>query len=574
MFDRELLHLPKIRSTLCCLVLFSLLEAACIFGQAFGLSRALVSLWQGATFVSVIGELALFACSFVGVRVVLDLREAFITRYAHRTALVIRQSLFEALFRTGAPAVQKFGTGATAAMLLEGIDKVKDYLELVLPKLVNMAILPIVFAVAIAQADWVSGIIVVILLPSMILLMILVGKTTAGKGRSQHATFKVMSNHFIDSVRGIQTLETFAISKTYAQRVFEVSERFRKATMQTLKMATISGALLDLFATLALAAVSIMLGLRLIDGSLTLLPALFVLILVPEFFRPIREFASNHHATLDGINSLRTIGDMLSSIGDEPDSIALPAWGASEQLRVEGLMKTYEGCQVIADLSFELNGFERIGVIGTSGAGKSTLLRILAGLEDPTVAAISIDGTVSLGSLRQRDWQDQIAYIPQNPSIFHASLRENLIFYNPQANDAMIFEALRVLGLKDLVDELPEGLETIIGEGGRPLSGGQAQRIALARAFLDDKRKILFFDEPTAHLDIETEYELKQPMLKLMEGKLVVFATHRLHWLDAFDRVIVLEEGRLVEEGTLEQLRRSGEQFNRLVGCLRGGESA
>lgn len=151
-----------------------------------------------------------------------------------------------------------------------------------------------------------------------------------------------------------------------------------------------------------------------------------------------------------------------------------------------------------------------------------------------------------LDSLRQASWQDQIAYIPQDPYIFHATVRDNLAFYNPEASDAQIMDALHTLGLMQLLDELPQGLDTLLGEGGRELSGGQAQRIALARVFLDSKRKILLFDEPTAHLDVETEYELKAPMLALMQGKLVVFATHRLHWLDAFDVVYELDDFRAV----------------------------
>lgn len=573
MFDKELLNLPKIRGTLLVLVLLSLAESFCIVGQAVGLSRALVGLWYGNAFEHVIGWFSVFACSFVAVRIVLNLREAFIDRYATRVAESTRESLFDSIFRTGAPAVQAFGTGTTATMLLEGVDKVQSYLKIVLPKFVNMAVLPIVFAVAIWMADWVSGIVVVILLPSMILLMQLIGKTTAERSRAQHATFKVMSNHFVDSVRGVSTLATFAVSKTYASRVYRVSERFREATMRTLKMATLSGSVLDLFATLAIAAVSIMLGLRLIDGSLVLLPALFVLILVPEFFRPIREFASDYHASLDGVNSLHTIRSMLNATSAVPPRVALPAWSESSSLRAEGLAQSYDKVPALNDCSFELHGFECVGIIGTSGSGKSTLLRIMAGLEDPTAGSFALDGEV-LDTLRQPDWQNHLAYIPQDPYIFHATLRENLAFYNPSATDARINDVVDALGLRPLVDQLPEGLDSLIGEGGRGLSGGQAQRIALARVLLDDARTVLLFDEPTAHLDIETEYELKQAMLEVMKGKLVLFATHRLHWLDTFDRVLVLEDGAIMEQGAVADLLENGDQFKRLVAALRGGDAA
>ena len=603
MLDKELFRLPGIKLLLGVMVALSFLEAVCIIGEAWGLSHALVALWQGAAFEQTFSYLAVFGISFLAVRVVLNVREAYVGKYAYEQARAERSTLFESIFRTGAPAVQAFGTGTTATMALEGVDAFQKYLETVLPNVVKMVVLPLVFAIVIFCADWVSGIIVVLLLPAMIMLMVLIGKTTAEKSQSQHATFKVMSNHFIDSVRGVATLNTFKISKDYARRIFTVSEQFRKATMETLKTATLSGATLDMFATLALAAVAIMLGMRLIDGSLALLPALFVLILVPEYFRPIREFAADFHANLEGKNSLHTISAMREATRYVPPAVEVPTWNETSTLFLHEVEKVYDGVSALRPFSGELQGYARVGVIGASGSGKSTLLRLLAGLEDPTISprdgsatsaqdaaqdagaaqgATAAQGvaqgvaqgatapspapfvirnggdntradrksdtipdremeSIALDSLRQASWQDQIAYIPQDPYIFHATVRDNLAFYNPEASDAQIMDALHTLGLTQLLDELPQGLDTLLGEGGRELSGGQAQRIALARAFLDSKRKILLFDEPTAHLDVETEYELKAPMLALMQDKLVVFATHRLHWLDAFDVVYELD---------------------------------
>lgn len=612
MLDKELFRLPGIKLLLGVMVALSFLEAVCIIGEAWGLSHALVALWQGAAFEQTFSYLAVFGISFLAVRVVLNAREAYVGKYAYKQARAERSALFESIFRTGAPAVQAFGTGTTATMALEGVDAFQKYLETVLPNVVKIVVLPLVFAIVIFCADWVSGIIVVLLLPAMIMLMVLIGKTTAEKSQSQHATFKVMSNHFIDSVRGVATLNTFKISKDYARRIFTVSEQFRKATMETLKTATLSGATLDMFATLALAAVAIMLGMRLIDGSLALLPALFVLILVPEYFRPIREFAADFHANLEGKNSLHTISAMREATRYVPPAVEVPTWNETSTLFLHEVEKVYDGVSALRSFSGELQGYARVGVIGASGSGKSTLLRLFAGLEDPTISprdgsttsaqdaaqgataaqgvaqgATAAQGvaqgvaqgatapspapfvirnggdntradrksdtipdremeSIALDSLRQASWQDQIAYIPQDPYIFHATVRDNLAFYNPEASDAQIMDALHTLGLTQLLDELPQGLDTLLGEGGRELSGGQAQRIALARVFLDSKRKILLFDEPTAHLDVETEYELKAPMLALMQGKLVVFATHRLHWLDAFDVVYELDDFRAV----------------------------
>ena len=169
-------------------------------------------------------------------------------------------------------------------------------------------------------------------------------------------------------------------------------------------------------------------------------------------------------------------------------------------------------------------------------------------------------------------WQKQLTYLPQNPYIFSASLRENIAFYHPTATEAEVQEAVHVVGLDDLVAELPAGLETQIGAGKRALSGGQAQRIALARAFLDPNRRVMIFDEPTAHLDLETELELKEKMLPLMADHLVLFATHRLHWMKQMDYILVMEDGHLVEQGTYQQLQAQAGAFQRLVKQMQAKE--
>ena len=164
-----------------------------------------------------------------------------------------------------------------------------------------------------------------------------------------------------------------------------------------------------------------------------------------------------------------------------------------------------------------------------------------------------------------------MTYIPQTPHVFAGTIAENIAFYRPDASAEAIAVAASRAGLDELAASLPKGLDTPVGEGGRQLSGGQAQRIALARAFLDEGRDVLVFDEPTAHLDIETELALKETMLGLMDGKLVFFATHRLHWMRDMDRVIVIEDGRIVEQGTGEELLGANGAFTRLAAEARGG---
>ena len=206
-----------------------------------------------------------------------------------------------------------------------------------------------------------------------------------------------------------------------------------------------------------------------------------------------------------------------------------------------------------------------------SGAGKTTLINLLSGFLAPTSGQITIQGK-KVTTLDIHDWQKQILYIPQTPYIFADTLKNNIAFYTPNVSEDKIKEAIHVVGLDNLVAELPQGLGTMIGSGHRALSGGQAQRIALARAFLDPERRVMIFDEPTAHLDIETELELKKRMLPLMENRLVFFATHRLHWMKQMDYILVLKNGKLIEQGTYQQLLDEHGYFTELMDQTRGKE--
>lgn len=234
----------------------------------------------------------------------------------------------------------------------------------------------------------------------------------------------------------------------------------------------------------------------------------------------------------------------------------------------------YADHRALEGVSFSVRGFSKIAIVGVSGSGKSTLANLLGGFAEPSAGGFRVafgEGAPGAFDLASDAWRRQVVYIPQDPYIFHATLRENIAFYRPDADEGAIVRAVDAMGLRGLVDRLPQGLDTSIGEGARALSGGQAQRIALARAFLDPSRRVLIFDEPTAHLDIETELELKERMLPLMEGRLVFFATHRLHWIHDMDAVMVMEEGRLVEFGKPDELLARGGALARLSERTAGG---
>ena len=567
MFDKRLFALSGARGIALQCIAASLLSAALTVGQAAALAWALTLLWEGNPLGNALPCLFAFALCFIGKQAVATAQSKSLDTFAAKRSSEFRQQLSCRLYDEGTQLTQKLGTGAATTLCLEGIANIEQYLRTALPRTIALGIVPVTLLAVILSQDWVSALIALLVFPAIILQMVLIGSTAQAEAGKQHREYQRLANHFTDSVRGIDTLRYFGRSDEQADKVYQASEQFRAATMKTLRTATLSGAVLDAFSTISLAAIAIMLGFRLVDGSLALLPALFVLVAMPDYFRPIREFASDYHATLNGKNALSQVCEVL----EEPAEDAVPgpaakteaspcsvigAWQDSCTLELSHVDFAYGDALALRDISLTFNGIRKYGIVGPSGCGKSTLAQLLAGVIEPAAGTVAVNGQ-EIGSLSIPEWRSQIAYLPQSPHIFSATLKENLTFYQPDATNAEIESALDLVGLADLVQELPEGLETMVGEGGRSVSGGQAQRIALARAALHRTCRILVFDEPTAHLDIETEWELKQRMAALMQGKLVLFATHRLHWLAEMDEVILLDEGRIKAHGTLEELNRA-----------------
>ena len=563
MFDRAVFALAGSKGAFATCVACALGRALTAVGQAYLLASAIVFLWGGGELAGAAGEIAGFFICFIAQAAISCAQDAAISRYASKTASDLRRNTLETLYAKGADVVSEKGSSAVVETVVGGIDDVEEYLELTLPKLAALICVPVVLLACAFAVDWVSGLIMLIAYPTIVMFMILIGYNAEDAAARRYRQFGQLANHFLDSLRGMSTLRAFGRADSHGEVVFGVSERFRRATMKTLRIAQLSGAVLDLAATLALAAVAIMLGFRLVEGGIGFWSALFVLILTPEYFKPIREYAADYHATLDGRSALADVEELLakpvaeiafcsSGEPDEQNAISATGGGAISgtgggaisgtcKVELRDVSYAYPGSSVAAidGVDLVLESGRRLGVIGASGSGKSTLASVLAGFKDPTAGAIALDGR-EVPTLRTPDWQRRVLYIPQRPYLFRATLRDNIRFYSPTAADDAVLCAMRDVGLEPLLDELPDGLDTVMGEGGRTLSGGERQRVALARAIVDDTRRVLIFDEPTAHLDIETELELKGPMLAVMEGRTVVFATHRLHWMADMDEVLEL----------------------------------
>ncbi|MFC4651493.1 thiol reductant ABC exporter subunit CydD [Lactococcus nasutitermitis] len=569
MIDKALFALPGVRKVFPILAGLAILQAVVILGQALFLSGAITQLWQGQGFKATLPLILGFFICFLAREGVSFIRQKFLDGLAYKLSMNLREELLDKIFKLGPTLAADMGSGSLTATTIAGIEQVESYIKLVLSKVLNMMIVPVLLLVAIIVLDWESSIVLVVAFPFAIIFMILLGYAAQGRASRQYRSYMLLSNHFLDSLRGISTLKYFGLSKSYANSIYRTSERFRKATMSTLRMAMLSTFALDFFATLSVATVALFLGLKLMDGHILLFPALAVLILAPEYFLPLREFASDYHATLNGKNALKSVNDILSADEQVQENLENSVqWMQSSTLTLQNVTKIYETGRGVQDVTAEISGFQKVAIVGASGSGKSTLLSMLSGFLMPTAGEFQINVDKKFSSLTDENWRKSLSFIPQNTYIFAGTLRENLAFYAPEATDDEILQAADLAGLSELVNTI--GLSSKIGASGRTLSGGQMQRVALARAFLSNTRNILLLDEPTAHLDIETELEIKENILPLLENKLVFLATHRLHWLPQMDVVIVLNEGKVEGIGSHEQLLAENSYYQQLIKEMRG----
>lgn len=571
--DKQLLHYKGSKKLILIVGVLTVTQAIAIIVQAIYLSDAIVKMYKGTAWNAVLSSFLYFLGALIARHFLQWLKEKWAYRFADQTSLDYQQRLIEKTFQLGPRIVGQEGSGNMITLCLEGIPNFRTYLRLFIPRAIAMVCIPLTLLVYIATIDSSSAIILAVVMPVMIIFLILLGLAAQKQMDAQWATYQLLSRHFVDSLRGLVTLKFLGKSKGHQEAIGVVSNKYRIATNRTLRVAFLSTFSLDFFSSLSVAIVAVELGLRLINGNIDLAPALLILILAPEYFLPVRELGNDYHATMDGKEAGEKIHEVLAKESSE-DSVYkenTTLWNEKSKLVVKGLdqYSNEEDRFLLKDIQFEVSGFKKIGIVGTSGAGKSTLIDILSGFTKPTSGDIQVN-EVSEPHFSTLHWQKQVTYIPQHPYIFSGTIAENIAWYAPDQPIEKVKQAAERAGLAKLIESLPNGLGEKIGQGGRELSGGEEQRVALARGLLQN-RPVMLFDEPTAHLDIETEHELKKTILSLMEEKLVFFATHRLHWMKNMDLIIVLDQGKIVEIGTHDELCERNESYSQLVKAHRGG---
>lgn len=445
-------------------------------------------------------------------------------------------------------------TGDLAVTLIERVEALDGYYARFLPQSRVASILPLLILAAVYPIDWVSGVILTIAGPFVPLMMALIGMKAADESRKQFRTLARMSAYFLDRLQGLATLRLFGRAEAEVEGIALAADAFRDRTMRVLRIAFLSSASLEFFASVAVAVVATYVGLGLLGHigwgtapGLTLFSGLFVLLMAPDFFLPLRMLAAYYHDRVAAIGAAEGLAEVLDGSA-EAQSGGQPMPQGELDIVFENVSVAFDGGarSAVRGVSLRIAPGDHIALVGMSGAGKSTLLSLLLGFRRPDAGRVLVNG-VDLAEIDPEDLRRRIAWIGQAPVLFHGTLRDNIRLGRPEADDAAVERAAAEARVTEFAAALPQGLDTPVGERGIGLSGGQAQRVALARAFLKDAPLVLL-DEPTASLDRDTEAEILDSIRRLARGRTVVVATHSPAAMAIADRKILLDQGRVQAE--------------------------
>ena len=482
----------------------------------------------------------------------------------------LRAELLGHLITVGPANRGNLATGDLATMLSDGIEALEGYFARYMPAMMMMVALPFAILVVVLPFDWLSAVVMVVTAPFIPIFMILIGEGTERLNQKQWRKLTRMAAHFLDMIQGLTTLKLFNASRREAEAVSLMAEDYRRSTMRVLRVAFLSSLVLEFFATVSIAIIAVFIGFRLLYGQMSFHHGFFVLLLAPDFYLPLRQMGTHYHARLEAIGAAERMVEVRAMkpglVEASQSSEARSALPAMDDFVIEArdLAFAYEGGRVALEgVDFTIQAGQSIAFVGPSGAGKSTIFDLLLGLLSPSSGALTLNG-VPFAHLPMADWRTKLAYVPQRPTLFAGTIAETIRFGAPDISDNTMIDAAKQAHAHDFIMAFPGGYDHVIDERGQGLSGGQIQRLAIARA-LARNAPLVLLDEPTAHLDAESEAEVNAALRALRQGRTMLTIAHRLASVRQANEIFVMEHGRIVEHGSHAALMAANGPYKRVA---------
>lgn len=500
------------------------------------------------------------------------LREQAGYRAGEKIRRALRKQALDRLQQLGPAWIQGKPAGSWATLLLEQLEEMQDYYARYLPQMSLAVLIPALILVAIFPVNWAAGLILLATAPLIPLFMALVGMGAADANRRNFQALARLSGDFLDRLRGLDTLRLFHRGAAETRAIATASEDFRQRTMEVLRLAFLSSAVLEFFASLSIAIVAVYFGFSYLGEldfghygqPVTLFAGFLALILAPEFFQPLRDLGAFYHAKAQAVGAADALHHFLTSHPEPAPAQGAQILATDRPLHIEAaelVITAPDGAVLAGPLTFTLPPGRRVALVGQSGAGKSSLINVLLGFL-PYQGSLRVNG-YELRELQRRSWHQAVAWVGQNPHLPGATVRDNLL-NGQQVSTAQLEAVLTLAGVAEFIARLPQGLDSDIGDQSAGLSVGQAQRIAVARALLKPCC-LLLLDEPGASLDARSEQHVMQALRAASHQQTTLMVTHQLNELAQWDEIWVMRDGQLVQRGSWQQLTQQQGAFTALL---------
>lgn len=485
--------------------------------------------------------------------------------------LDLRDKIHRHIQKIGPVHATKKHSGSDVNTMIDGVEAIEKYYTSYIPGIAFVSILPLAYIIVTFPFDWISGLVLLVTAPIIVFFMIMIGQGAEKLNQEQWRQLSRLSSHFIDTIQGLPTLKIFNAAKREAAIIAKLADEYRERTMSVLKVAFLSSLLLEFFSSIGVAIVAVLIGFRLLDGNMEFVDGLFVLLLAPEYYLSIRNMGGNYHAKMEGIGAAEQIIEILDR-GDftkNTDTNLLKSDlnltnNKSISIAFKNLSFSYEkDRQALTNFNLKIPANKRTVLIGESGSGKSTIVNLILGFIQTNEGEILVNNK-DISKISMENWRKNIAWLPQQAHLFQGTIADNIRLGKENATEHEVKEAARLAFCDEFIEKLPETYNTIIGERGAGLSGGQIQRIALARTFLKDA-PLLILDEASANLDRESEKLIEKSIDMLSENRTVIIIAHKLHTIEKADQIVLIKNGTVLNTGTHKQLINNNEHYQELI---------